>query len=60
MMVQLLLAVVTVNLALSVIVYQAYTLKRLRSHGKQYSAGFDISGGCPNMHVTIRIKRRKL
>jgi len=29
---------VTVNLALSVIIYQAYTLKRLRSHGKQVVA----------------------
>jgi hypothetical protein len=38
MMVQLLLAFVTVNLALSVIIYQAYTLKRLRSHGKQVVA----------------------
>jgi len=34
MMTQLLLAFVTVNLMVSFVVYQAYTLKWLRSHGK--------------------------
>jgi hypothetical protein len=38
MMVQLLLVFVALNLMVSVIVYQAYTLKRLRSHGKQVVA----------------------
>jgi hypothetical protein len=37
-MVQLLLAFVTVNLMVSLVVYQAYKLKRLRSHGKQVVA----------------------
>lgn len=38
MLVQLLLAFVTVNLMLSFVVYQAYMLKRLRLHGKQVVA----------------------
>lgn len=35
MLVQLLQAFVTANLMVSFVVYQAYTLKWLRSHGKQ-------------------------
>ena len=38
MMVRLFLAFVTVNLMVSLVVYQAYTFKWLRSHGKQVVA----------------------
>ena len=38
MIVQLLLAFVTMNLMVSFVVYQAYKLKWLRSHGKQVIA----------------------
>lgn len=38
MMAQLLLAFVTVNLILSLVMYQVYKLKWLRSHGKQVIA----------------------
>ncbi len=38
MIVQLLLACVTMNLMVSFVVYQAYKLKWLRSHGKQVIA----------------------